>query len=51
MSGKYASRVQNAIRGTEEFSNIDSIIELIEQSLDNMYIEAKRLEAALPINA
>jgi hypothetical protein len=50
-SGKYVSRVQNAMRGTEEFSNINSIIELIEQSLDSMYIEAKRLEVALPINA
>jgi hypothetical protein len=51
VSGKYASRVQNAIRGTEELSNIESIIELIEQSLDSMYIEAKRLEAESPINA
>jgi hypothetical protein len=50
-SGKYTSRVQNAIRSTEELSNIDSIIELIEQNLDNMHIEAKRLEAALPINS
>jgi hypothetical protein len=32
-SGKYASRVQKAIRGTEELSNIDSIIELIEQTV------------------
>ena len=50
-SGKYASRVQKAIRGTEELSNIDSIIELIEQTLDSMYIEVKRLEAALPIHS
>ncbi len=50
-SGKYASRVQKAIRGTEELSNIDSIIELIEQTLDSVYIEVKRLETALPINS
>jgi hypothetical protein len=50
-SGKYASRVQNAIRGTEELSNIDSIIELIEQTLDNMYIEVEQLQAALPLNS
>jgi hypothetical protein len=50
-SGKYASRVQKAIRGTEELSNINSVIELIEQTLDSMYIEVKRLETALPIHS
>jgi hypothetical protein len=50
-SGKYAFRVQKAIRGTEELSNIDSIIKLIEQTQDSMYIEVKRLESAVPINS
>ena len=39
--------VQNKIYGAEELSNIDAIIDLIEQSLDSMYVEIKRLEAAL----
>jgi len=49
--GKIVGSVQNKIYGTEEISNIDAIIDLIEQSLDNMYIEVKRLEAALPITS
>jgi hypothetical protein len=47
-SGKFVGIVQNVIRGTEELSNIDAVIELIEQTLDNMYVEEKRLEALLP---
>ena len=49
--GKIVGAVQNKISGTEEFSNIDAIIDLIEQSLDSMYLEVKRLEAALPITS
>ena len=46
--GKFVGTVQNVIHGTEEFSNIDDIIDLIEQTLDSMYVEVNRLEAALP---
>ena len=49
-SGKIVSKIQNIVYGTEEIKNIDAIIELIEQTLDNMYIEAKVLETALPLN-
>ena len=48
---KIVGAVQNKISGTEEFSNIDAIIDLIEQTLDSMYLEVKRLEAALPITS
>jgi hypothetical protein len=46
--GKSANIVQNVILGTEEFENIDAIINLIEQSRDSMYEQEKILEAALP---
>jgi hypothetical protein len=49
--GKIVGAVQNKIYGTEELSNIDAIIDLIEQSLDSMYVEVKRLEAALPLTS
>jgi hypothetical protein len=45
--GVHASIVQNVIRGTEELSNIDVIIDLIEQTLEKMYVEVKLLEAKL----
>lgn len=48
--GKIVSLCQNAISVAAELRNIDSIIELIEQSLDGMYEEEKKLEAALPAN-
>ena len=48
--GKIVGTLQNKIYGTEELSNIDAIIDLIEQTLDSMYVEVKRLEAALPVN-
>lgn len=50
-SGKFVGIVQNVIFGTEELSNIDSVIELIEQTLKKMYVEEKRLESLLPINS
>jgi len=49
--GKIASIGQNIIYGTEELSNIDTIIDLIEQTLENMYVESKRLEQELPANS
>jgi hypothetical protein len=48
--GKTALLLLNVINVTTELKNIDSIIELIEQSLDGMYEEEKKLEAALPPN-
>ena len=48
---KIVGTVQNKIYGTEELSNIDAITDLIEQSLDSMYVEAKRLEVALPVTS
>jgi hypothetical protein len=48
--GQHASIVQNVIHRTEELSNIDMIIDLIEKTLDNMYVEAKRLENQLTPN-
>jgi hypothetical protein len=48
--GLHASIVQNVIHRTEELSNIDAIIDLIEKTLDSMYVEAKQLEAGLTPN-
>jgi hypothetical protein len=48
--GLNASIVQNIIHRTEELSSIDVIIDLIEQILDSMYVEAKRLEAQFTPN-
>jgi len=47
---KYIGRSQNIIDGTEEMKNIDDIIDLIEQTLDAMYVEVKRLGDTLPTN-
>lgn len=49
--GKFVGTVQNVIVGTEELSNNDLIIDLIEQTLDAMYMEEKRLEQQLPPNS
>lgn len=50
-SGRFVGVAQNIISGLEERPNIDSIITLIELTLDQMYGEAERLEAALPVNS
>ena len=47
--GQRAFIVQNVIHGAIEPTNIDSIIDLIEQTLDPMYVETKRLEKQLPL--
>jgi len=49
--GKVVGAIQNKTICTEELNRIDEIIELVEKTLDNMYVEVKRLEAALPINS
>lgn len=49
MGQRYSQIAQNRITGLEELPNIDEVIRLIEGTLDNMYVEEKRLEAALPL--
>lgn len=51
LSTRCATIVQNVIYGTEEFSNIGEIIDLIEQTLDRMYIKVKQMEKSLPVNS
>jgi hypothetical protein len=48
--GIHASIVQNVIHRTDELSNIDMIIDLIEKTLDSMYVEVKQLEKQLTPN-
>ena len=47
--GQRAFIVQNVLYGTNEFSNLDAIIDLIEQTLTRVYPEAERLEKQLPL--
>jgi hypothetical protein len=47
--GKIAGYVQNVIRGTEEMQNLDSIIDLIERTLDSMYEKDDKLKQNLPV--
>jgi len=47
MGQRYTLIPQNKINGTEELSNLQEIVALIEATLDNMYIEEKVLENAL----
>ena len=47
--GQRAFIAQNVIHGAMELKNIDSIIDLIEQTLDPMYVETERLEKQLPL--
>ena len=49
--GKHVSIGKNIIYDTEMIEVIDSIIDLIEQSLDSMYKKIKQLESALPVNS
>ena len=47
--GQRAFIAQNVIHGAMQLTNIDSIIDLIEQTLDPMYVETERLEKQLPL--
>jgi hypothetical protein len=47
--GQSAVIAQNVIHGSMELTNIDSVIDLIEKTLDPMYVEVKRLENQLPL--
>lgn len=42
MENRYMSILQNSIRGTEEFSNLPNIIDLIEATLDKYVRSRKR---------
>ena len=48
MGLRYTQISQNYITGLEELPNIQQVIALIESSLENMYLEVKVLDAALP---
>lgn len=48
MGQRYTLIPQNNIHGTEELSNLQEIVTLIEATLDNMYAQEKVLENALP---
>jgi len=47
---KIASQVRSGIDPLEELKNLDEIIELVEQTLEQMYAESERMEQALPAN-
>jgi hypothetical protein len=47
--GQRAFIAQNVLYGAAELSNIDSVIALVEQTLDAMYLEADRLQKQLPL--
>lgn len=47
-SGKFVGILQNKIDPTFEFRNIDSILDLIEQTLEKMYLDRETLEKNLP---
>jgi len=47
---RYALVVRNRIDPTKLLSRLDDVISLVEGSLDLMYVEAKRLEALLPLS-
>ena len=49
--GQRAFIAQNVIHGAMELTNIDSVIDLIEKTLDPMYVEVKRLEKQLPLTS
>ena len=48
MGQRYTLIAQNSISGVEELQNLQEVIALIEATLDNMYVQEKVLEAALP---
>jgi DNA polymerase II large subunit len=47
MGQRYALIPQSLVHGTEELSNPQEIIGIIEATLDNMYAQEKVLENAL----
>jgi len=49
-TGKFVGVVQNVLTGTEEFSSLDGVIDLIEATLRGLYVDVKQLERQLPPN-
>ena len=49
--GKHVGIAKNVIYDTEMIGEIDAVIDLIEKSLDSMYIKVKQLESALPFHS
>lgn len=50
VSGRQALITENLIYGTEEMDRIDEIVSLVEETLENLYEEEKRLESQLPLS-
>jgi hypothetical protein len=50
-SGKFVGVLQNAATGTEEFSNIQAVLALIEGTLESLYPAIRKLEAQLPLTS
>ena len=50
-TGKFVGVVQNTIFGTEEFGNLDTIVDLIEKTLRSLYASLDHLKSNLPPNA
>jgi hypothetical protein len=48
MGQRYTLIAQNIITGVEELPNLQEVLALIEATLDNMYVQEKLLESALP---
>lgn len=49
--GKIAGTIQNGIDSTREFSNIDAIIDLIEKTLESMYVKEELSKQELPLTS
>ena len=49
-SGKLVGVVQNLLRGTEDLAHLDSVVDLIENTLDGMYRRVRELEQLLPVS-
>ena len=48
LAQRYVLIAQDIITGVEELPNLLDVVALVEATLDNMYVEEKVLEAALP---
>jgi len=50
-SDKFVGILQNNIKGVEQLPNIESIVDLIEKTLDQMYSKEEQLKKNLAINS
>lgn len=48
---KYTTQVRNKVDHLEGFKDIDKLIQLVEETLEAMYIRSVQLEQSLPVNA